>query len=348
MLAGRETEQRQIAQLLQHAMAGSSGVLVLRGDPGIGKTALLDYAAASAGSMRILQATGIEAETELGFAGLYSLLHPVADYLVALPDRQAAALRAALGLGQDGAVALARDRLAVAAGTHALLTTAAEDNALLILVDDLHWLDAASQDALMFALRRLGRDAVACLITVRVRHARAGLPCREVPGLGPDASERLVKAIAGTSPSPAVASRLHAETGGNPLALVELAAALTAGQLAGAELSVAPLEPGAAIRQRFAARMDQLSPSARNALLISAAAGRCPVAEVTAAAVAAERRRRWRGPQRGRDRRIHPPLQRWSRVLPSADEVGGVSRCCPSPASGRPSRVGGRARRTRR
>ena len=285
MLAGRETEQRQIAQLLQHAVAGSSGVLVLRGDPGIGKTALLDYAAASAGSMRILQATGIEAETELGFAGLYSLLHPVADYLVALPDRQAAALRAALGLGQDGAVPVARDRLAVAAGTHALLTTAAEDNALLILVDDLHWLDAASQDALLFAVRRLGRDAVAGLITVRSgTPAPAGLPCREVPGLGPDASEHLVKAIARTSPSPAVASRLHAETGGNPLALVELAAALTAGQLAGAELSVAPLEPGAAIRQRFAARMDQLSPSARNALLISAAAGRCPVAEVTAAA----------------------------------------------------------------
>ena len=132
MLAGRETEQRQIDQLLQQAAAGSSGVLVLRGDPGIGKTALADYAAARAGPMRILRATGIEAETELGFAGLYSLLHPVADYLTALPERQAAALRRALGLGHDGpGQDGAADRLAVATGTHGLLTTAAEDRALL-------------------------------------------------------------------------------------------------------------------------------------------------------------------------------------------------------------------------
>lgn len=186
MLAGREAEQRQIDQLLSQAATGRSGVLVLRGDPGIGKTALVEYAASQAGTMRILRATGIEAETGLGFAGLYSLLHPLAGRLAELPERQAAALRAALGLGESGA---SPERLAVAVGTHALLTSTAEDQALLILVDDLHWLDAASQDALMFALRRLGRDSIACLMTLRSGTAEPpGLPCTEVAGLSREAA----------------------------------------------------------------------------------------------------------------------------------------------------------------
>ncbi len=285
MLTGREAEQRRIDELLEQAAAGSSGVLVLRGDPGIGKTALIDYAASRAGhygSMRVLRATGIEAENELGFAGLYSLLHPVVGYLRALPERQASALQAALSLGGQQA---APDRLAVAAGTHGLLSVAAEDGPLLMLVDDLHWLDPASQEALLFALRRLDRDAVACLMTLRPGPAGpVGLPCLELAGLSSDAAERLVETIAGTKPAPEVARRLYAETGGNPLALVELSAALTPDQLAGAELPEAPLEPGAAIRQRFAARLDRLSPPARTALLVAAAAGRCPLADVTAAA----------------------------------------------------------------
>jgi len=285
MLTGREAEQRRIDELLEQAAAGSSGVLVLRGDPGIGKTALIDYAASRAGhygSMRVLRATGIEAENELGFAGLYSLLHPVVGYLRALPERQASALQAALSLGGQQA---APDRLAVAAGTHGLLSVAAEDGPLLILVDDLHWLDPASQEALLFALRRLDRDAVACLMTLRPGPAGpVGLSCLELAGLSSDAAERLVETIAGTKPAPEVARRLYAETGGNPLALVELSAALTPDQLAGAELPEAPLEPGAAIRQRFAARLDRLSPPARTALLVAAAAGRCPLADVTAAA----------------------------------------------------------------
>ena len=226
MLTGRDAEQQDIDELLQQAAAGGGGVLLLRGDPGIGKTALIDYAARRAGPMRVLRATGIEAESELGFAGLYSLLHPVASYLEALPGRQASALRAALGLGD---VQAAPDRLAVAAGTHALLSIAAEHGPLLILVDDLHWLDPASQEALLFTLRRLDRDAVACLITLRPGwNAPVGLPCRDLAGLSPDATKRLVEAIAGTRPASEVARRLHAETGGNPLALVEISATLTA------------------------------------------------------------------------------------------------------------------------
>ena len=282
MLVGRDAEQQQLDLLLGHAQAGTSGVLVLRGDPGIGKTALLDYARSRAGSMRVLRATGIEAETGLAFAGLYSLLHPVLGHLATLPGPHAAALQAALGLSHDAAVP---GRLAVAAGTHGLLTTAAESGPLLILADDLHWLDAGSQEALLFTLRRLDRDAIACVITLRAgAPAPDGLPCRDLGGLGRDAAAQLVEAIAGSRLAPAVAGRLHAETGGNPLALRELAAALTAEQLAGAQMPAVPLEPGAAIRHRFAARLDRLSPSARTALLVAAAAGRCPAAEVAAAA----------------------------------------------------------------
>ena len=282
MLVGRDAEQQRLDLLLRQAQAGTSGVLVFRGDPGIGKTALLDYARSQAGSMRVLRATGIEAETGLAFAGLYSLLHPVLGHLAALPGPHAVALQAALGLSHDAAVP---GRLAVAAGTHGLLTTAAESGPLLILADDLHWLDPGSQEALLFTLRRLDRDAIACVMTMRAgAPAPAGLPCSDLAGLGRDAAERLVEAVAGIRPAAAVSGRLHAETAGNPLALRELAAVLTAEQLGGAQLPAVPLEPGAAIRQRFAARIDRLSPPARTTLLVAAAAGRCPAEEVTAAA----------------------------------------------------------------
>jgi DNA-binding CsgD family transcriptional regulator len=152
------------------------------------------------------------------------------------------------------------------------------------LVDDLHWLDPASQEALMFAVRRLDRDAIGCVMTLRAgTPVPAGLPSRDLGGLGRDAAERLVEAIADGRPAPSVTGRLHAETRGNPLALVELSAALTAGQLTGAEMPEAPLEPGAAIRQRFAARLDRLNPAVRAALVVAAAAGSCPAADVTVA-----------------------------------------------------------------
>ena len=282
MLVGRDSEQRQLDVLLQRALAGISGVLVLRGDPGIGKTVLLDYAAARAGPMRVLRATGIEAETELAFAGLYSLLYPLADDLAALPERQAAALRSALGLSRDAAVP---ERLAVAAGTHGLLTTAAESGAQLVLADDLHWLDAASREALLFALRRLDRDAIACVLTVRAAMPTpAGLPCCDLGGLKREAAAQLVAAVAGITPTPDAVARLHAETAGNPLALVELSVDLADKRVGSAEILAVPLEPGAAIRHRFAYRIDLLDPAVRTVLVVAAAAGRCPAGEVIAAA----------------------------------------------------------------
>jgi DNA-binding CsgD family transcriptional regulator len=287
MLVGREVEQRQVYGLLRRARAGRSGVVVLRGEPGIGKTALLDYAASHAGSMRVLRASGAEPEAGLAFAGLYSLLHPVAEHLAALPEGHAAALRVALGLG-SGPVTAVPDRLAVAAATFGLLTTAAEARPVLVLVDDLHWLDPASTDALLFAVRRLGRDPVACVFSTRPGPpGLGGLPVCDLAGLAEPDAALLVGAVAGTTPVPAVARRLHAETGGNPLALTEAAAALTSRQLTGADLPETPevpLEPGEAVRQRFAARLAGLDQAARMTLLVAAAAGNCPAPVIMAAA----------------------------------------------------------------
>jgi AAA ATPase domain len=285
MLLGREAEQRQIGQLLRRARAGQSGLLVLRGEPGIGKTALLGYAASRAGTMRVLRAAGAEPEAGIAFAGLYSLLHPVIEHLGALPEGHAAALRAALGLGSGPVVA--PERLAVAAGTFGLLATVAEAEPLLVLVDDLHWLDPASTDALLFAVRRLSRDSVACVFSTRpALPGLEGLPVHDLAGLAEPDAALLVEAAAGITPVPAVARRLHAQTGGNPLALTEAAAALTPRQLTGADLPEVPevpLEPGEAVRQRFAARLAGLDPAARVTLLVVAAAGNCPASVVMAA-----------------------------------------------------------------
>jgi DNA-binding CsgD family transcriptional regulator len=276
MLLDREAEQRELDLLIQQAKAGASGAIVLRGEPGIGKTALLDYAAARAGSARVLRATGMESERELAFGGLYSLLLPLADRLDAQPDRYAA-LQAALGLGGGAA---APDRLAVAVATHELLVTAAERQPLLLLLDDLQWLDQPTLDALMFAIRRLGNDAIACVLATRPdAPAVTGLPVRDLNGLSLPATRRLVQTVAGPVPA-AAAGLLHSETGGNPLALAEMARAMTREQLTGQEIAEAPLEPGAAIRQRFSARIDRLDPAARTALLVAAAGGRCSVAAV--------------------------------------------------------------------
>ena len=163
MLLGRAAEQRELDLLIQHARAGTSGAVVLRGEPGIGKTALLGYAAERAGSMPILRATGIEAEAELAFGGLHALLRPLAGRLDAQSGRYAA-LREALGLGDH---AVPPDRLGVAAATHELLVTAAEQQPVLLLLDDLQWLDRPTLDALTFAIRRLGNDAIACVLAGR-------------------------------------------------------------------------------------------------------------------------------------------------------------------------------------
>ena len=163
MLAGRHEERRRIESLLGAARRRESAVLVLRGEAGIGKTALLEYASASAKGMRVLRTRGIQSESELAFSGLLDLLRPLLVYLDQVPKRQAAALRGALALeATEGS-----DAFAVCAGTLSLLVVAAEHEPLVALIDDAHWLDRSSAEAIAFASRRLGNDGIAVLWAIR-------------------------------------------------------------------------------------------------------------------------------------------------------------------------------------
>ena len=159
MLLGRAAECGRIERLLADARAATSGALVMGGDPGVGKTALLDHAAANATGMTVLRARGIESEAEVPFSGLLELLRPVLDRIASIPAPQAGALQGALAL----APAREGDRFAVGAAVLSLLATCAEELPLVALVDDAQWLDASSVGALVFATRRLGADSAAHL-----------------------------------------------------------------------------------------------------------------------------------------------------------------------------------------
>ena len=194
MLQGRQMQQAAIDALLGQAEAGASGALVLRGEPGIGKTALLDYAADRAsGQMPALRAIGIESEAELPFAGLHQLVRPALDRLGALPGPQSAALAAAFGLAQtaDGSTS-AGDRFLVGVGALSLL---AEMAPVLCLIDDAHWLDRASVEALLFAARRLHRDGIVMIFTSRDypgAFPAPGITDVPVPGLDAAAAAALL------------------------------------------------------------------------------------------------------------------------------------------------------------
>jgi AAA ATPase-like protein len=222
MLLGRGPEVDRIDRALAGARQGRSSALVIRGEPGIGKTALLRYAAAEAIEMRVLSARGVEFEVDVPFAGLHQLLLPALPALDRLAPAGAGALRSALGLGQrvDG------DRLLIGAATLALLTAWAE-TPLLVLIDDAHWLDRASAETIGFAARRLLADQVALLIAIRDGEPspllEAGLEEMALSGLDPASATALLRSAAGGPLAVEVARRLVDATAGNPLALVEMA-----------------------------------------------------------------------------------------------------------------------------
>jgi DNA-binding CsgD family transcriptional regulator len=221
MLHGRRTEQAAIDRLLDGARRGISGAAILRGEPGIGKTALLDYAEESAAGMRLLRGAGIESEATLPFAGMHLLLRTALEGLDALPAPQRRALAGALGLDSASG-----DRFMIGAAVLSLLSDAAEAGPLLCLVDDAHWLDHASLDALLFAARRLDREGVVLLFAVRDYPGAlrsSGLAEIHLHGLDAESSAALLDEH-GDVPAPAVRERLIVETQGNPLALRELAA----------------------------------------------------------------------------------------------------------------------------
>ncbi len=269
MLLGRTAECARIDQLLIVARVGSSGAVVVLGEPGIGKTALLRYAGDRAEDMAVLSASGIELEAEVAFSGLLELLRPALHLMDKIPGPQAAALRGALALGPT----VETDRFNVGTATLSILAAGAEEEPLLVVIDDAHWLDDASTAALLFAARRLVADPIVMLLACRPGEKpaleRAGLPQLVVDGLDREATTALVARHAGRAVPRGVVERLFQATAGNPLALQELAA--EAPKL-GVDLLEGPLPVETSIEQAFLRRTDVLSARARRLLVVAAAA----------------------------------------------------------------------------
>jgi DNA-binding CsgD family transcriptional regulator len=281
MLHGRSAETARIDELVAAARGGRSGALVIRGEPGVGKTALLDYAGQAAAGIRLLRGTGIESEAELPFAALHMLLRPGLDRLDVLPAPQARALRGALGmegaLGTEGAFGLAgtpgADRFLIGLAALSLLAELAGTGALLCLIDDAHWLDRASADALLFAARRLEEEGVVLLLAAREDGFEApGLPELPLGRLDRNASRALLAERAPGLP-PVLADRVLAEAAGNPLALLELPAALAERPMAPAasRQDPAPLPLPGRLQQAYYRQAAGLPAASRTFLLVAAA-----------------------------------------------------------------------------
>ncbi|MEV6929009.1 ATP-binding protein, partial [Dactylosporangium sp. NPDC051485] len=257
MLFGRTGEQDRLRALTEAARDGSGGALVLRGGPGIGKTALLDWAARLPAAL-VLRGGGVEFEADLPFAGLSQLLRPVLAHLDRLPAPQKAALSGAFGLGPAGEA----DRLLVGFGVLSLLAEAAGDGPVLCLVDDAQWLDSVSADALLFAARRLAGEGVALVLAARDGgFAAPGLPEARMEGLGDDDAGRLLE----PGMDPALRQRILTEAQGNPLALIELPRAGRAALAAAAD----PLPER--LQAAFHGQVERLPPVSSAAAASSAA-----------------------------------------------------------------------------
>jgi DNA-binding CsgD family transcriptional regulator len=283
VLVGRESERRRLDRLLADTRLGHSSVLALVGEPGIGKTALLEYAASEAEGMRVLRARGVESEAEVPFGGLLELLRPALAVVDQIPEPQAEALGGALALrpGRAG------DRFAVGAATLSLLAAYAEQQPLLLLIDDAQSLDPSTAGSLLFAFRRLLADPIGVLIAARAGETSlldgSDLPVLDLAGLDQEAAATLATQAAQEALPPDAAARLFKETGGNPLALVELAADSSWLGEAHAE---GPLPISASIAQAFLRRARSLPDDTRRTLVLAAASDDRELATLGRAAAA--------------------------------------------------------------
>ncbi|TCP57046.1 putative ATPase [Tamaricihabitans halophyticus] len=270
MLHGREAELGAVEQLLADARAGRSRALVLRGEAGIGKSAILERAHELAGGMRVLCGTGIETESALPFAGLHLLLRGLTDRVRELPEPQAAALCSALSLTPIPR----NDRYLVGAAVLTLFAELAEERPLLCLVDDAHWLDQDSAEALLFVARRLEAEQVALLFSARDLDGppfpAQGLAELRMAPLSSAAADGLLDDSASDLPKH-VRVQIVAAAQGNPLALHEFPAAQRAGRLSAQPNGVTPLPIHSRIQQAFADRISDLPAATRTLLLLTAA-----------------------------------------------------------------------------
>ena len=241
---------------------------MVRGEPGVGKTALLDYLAEQASGCRVAHAAGVESEMELAYAGLHQLLTPMLGRLERLPDPQANALRTAFGLRSGSAP----DRFLVGLATLSLLAEVAEEHPLVCLVDDAQWLDRASAQVLAFAARRLEAESVGVLFATRVPGDElAGLPELVVEGLEEADARALLDSVLTGPLDPRVHGRIVAEAEGNPLALVELPRGVTPAELAGGFALPDALPLSGRIEDSFRRRLEALPADTRRLLQLAAA-----------------------------------------------------------------------------
>src|SRR5829696_8804589 len=270
VLLGRADERELLDRLLENVRAGQSAVLVVRGEAGVGKTALLHYCAPHASGFHVARIAGVESEMELPFAGLHQLCAPMLGRLGALPQRQQAALGVALGLS-SGPVP---DRFLVALAALSLLAEVAAARPLLCLVDDAQWLDGASGQVLGFVARRLLAESVAMVFAVRDptdERELLGLPELRLAGLPDNDARALLATVLPGRLDERGRDRLIAETCGNPLAILELPRGVAATQLPGAFGVAGAHALSGRIEESFLRRLEALPEETRRLLLVAAA-----------------------------------------------------------------------------
>ena len=267
-MLGREREREVLDRLLDGVRGGHGGVLVVHGEPGVGKTALLDYAVEAAREFRTARTSGIEAEMELPFAAVQQLCSPLLDFLERLPQPQREALGVAFGL----ITGPAPDPFLVGLAVLGVMAEAAEEEPLVCVVDDAQWLDHASARALAFVARRLLAEKIALVFATRaLGDALAGLPDLHVDPLSRRDARALLESVLPARLDERVLERIVAETRGNPLALLELPRGLSPTKLAGGFGVPATVPLSASIEEGYTQRLARLPQDARRLLLVAAA-----------------------------------------------------------------------------
>lgn len=271
-LVGRDRERRRITELLEAGQRGRSAALVIEGEPGMGKTALLDDAIDQATGMTVLRARGVQTEVDLPFGGLAQLVSNVTYLVPELPEPQRRALQVALALEAEWLPV--SDRFAVGAGLLGLLAMAAEQAPLLAIVDDAHRLDRPTVEALHFVARRLGAEGVVLLVASRDVDRRtpwfADVPRMRLTGLGQSAARDVLVRHGAADLNAERLDQLVRATGGNPLALVELPRLMSMPELAGAIPEHEPPPIGSLLQAAYGQRISALPVSCRDALLVVA------------------------------------------------------------------------------
>ncbi|MDX6647095.1 MAG: hypothetical protein QOK40_2822 [Miltoncostaeaceae bacterium] len=267
-LTGRRSECGALDRLTDAVRAGESRALVVRGEPGVGKTALLEYTVEQASGCHVARAAGVQSEMELPFAGLHQLLAPTLDRLERLPVPQRDALRTAFGVSAGPAP----DRFFIGLAVLSLLSDLAEDQPLICLVDDEQWLDRASAQVLAFAARRLEAESVGLVFAARAPSDElAGLPELMVEGLRESDAHELLDSVLTAPLDARVRDQIVSETRGNPLALLELARGLTPAELAGGFALPSAVPLSRSIEESFRRRLDALPSDTRRLLQLAAA-----------------------------------------------------------------------------